>query len=343
MMDTQLKNAHFEEILQDIENLDTDLILLLTDHRVWSHYSKKLPIHKIGGGKRVIVWKSADGEKTKNLQEYEKCVEFLLEKGIHRQAHLVALGGGALSDFAGFTAATLLRGLPWSTIPTTLLAMIDASIGGKVALNSNQAKNSIGAFYAPCMIWNNTEFLNTLPLREIQSGKGEVAKYSLLNEDIYQAVDTQHSLEEIIPICADYKFHIASQDFRESGKRRILNFGHTFGHALEKIYNLPHGIAVFWGMALILKIFDGESVLKNLKQMQYKLDLPIEPSPWINRTFPIEKIIQLIKKDKKRRPASSIDLVTLPSLGKTEIHQYTLDELENILHQNSDVLRKFTL
>ena len=342
-MDTQLKNATFDQIIDDIENLDTDLVLLLTDHRVWSQYSKVLPIHKIGKGKRVIVWKSADGEKTKTLEEYGKCVEFLLEKGIHRNAHIVALGGGSLSDFAGFVAATLLRGMPWSIIPTTLLAMIDAAIGGKVALNSNQAKNSIGAFYAPSTVWNNSEFLKTLPVREIHSGKGEIAKYALLNPAIYQLVDLKKPLEEIIPCCTNYKFEIACHDFRESNERKLLNFGHTFGHALEKIYTLPHGIAVFWGMALILKIFGGESVLKNLKQMQFKLDLPMEPSPWINRTFPIEKIVNLIKKDKKRKPYSSLDIVTLAKLGKPKIRQCQLSELEEILQENSNVLRKFTL
>ena len=342
-METRLKTANFDQIIDDIQNLDTDLVLLLTDHRVWGQYSKTLPIHKIGGDKRVIVWKSADGEKTKTLDEYENCIEFLLEKGIHRQAHIVALGGGALSDFAGFTAATLLRGMAWSVIPTTLLAMIDAAIGGKVALNSNQAKNSIGAFYAPCTVWNNSEFLKTLPVRELHSGKGEVAKYALLSQDIYRMVDSNKPLDDIIQACADYKFNIAAQDFRESGERKILNFGHTFGHALEKIYNLPHGIAVFWGMALILKIFDGESLLKNLKQVQFKLDLPMEPSPWINRTFPVEKIVTLIKKDKKRRPHASLDVVTLSELGRPKIRPFQLDELEEILHQNSHVLRKFSL
>ena len=342
-MDTQLKTANFDQILTDIQNLDTDLILLLTDHRVWGQYHKALPIHKIREGKRVIVWKSADGEKTKNLEEYKNCVEFLLEKGIHRQAHLVALGGGALSDFAGFTAATLLRGLAWSIVPTTLLSMIDAAIGGKVALNSDQAKNSIGAFYAPCNVWNNPDFLKTLPIREIHSGKGEMAKYALLNRDIYQFIDRQEPLEELISHCANYKFQIALNDFRDSGERTLLNFGHTFGHALEKIYNLPHGIAVFWGMALVLKIFNGESSLKNLKQVQYKLELPQEPSPWLNRTFPIDKIVSLLKKDKKRRPASSIEMITLPELGKPKICQYRLDELETILQQKSDLLKKFTI
>ena len=343
MMETRFETSDFDKIIEDIQNLDTDLILLLTDHRVWSQYSKILPIHKISEKKRVIVWKSADGEKTKTLKEYENCIEFLLEKGIHRQAHIVALGGGALSDFAGFVAATLLRGMSWSIIPTTLLSMIDAAIGGKVALNSNQAKNSIGAFYAPHTVWNNSEFLKTLPLREIHSGKGEIAKYALLSQDIYQMVDHQEPLEKIITSCAGYKFQITCSDFRESGERKLLNFGHTFGHALEKIYNLPHGIAVFWGMALILKVFGGESILKNLKQTQFKLDLPMEPSPWLNRTFPIEKIMTLIKKDKKRCQASCLDLVTLSKLGQAKICQYTLSELENILHKKIDVLRKFTL
>ena len=342
-MKTLLKAANFDQIIEDIQNLDTDLILLLTDHRVWSQYSKILPIDQINGGKKIIVWKSADGEKTKTLEEYKNCIEFFLEKGIHRQAHIIALGGGALSDFAGFTAATLLRGIPWSVIPTTLLSMIDAAIGGKVALNSNQAKNSIGAFYAPCNVWNNSDFLKTLPVREIHSGKGEMAKYALLNKEIYQRIDQQKPLDELIQFCAGHKFKIASKDFNESGERILLNFGHTFGHALEKIYNLPHGIAVFWGMALILKVFDGDFLLKNLKQIQYKLELPLDSSPWLNRTFPIGKIIDLIKKDKKRRPSSSLEIITLSELGKPKVLQYKLDELENTLCEKSDLLRKFTL
>ena len=342
-MKTLLKTATFEQIIEDIQNLDTDLILLLTDHRVWSQYSKILPIDRVGDGKRVILWKSADGEKTKTIEEYKKCIEFLLEKGIHRRAHIIALGGGALSDFAGFTAATLLRGLSWSIIPTTLLSMVDAAIGGKVALNSNQSKNSIGAFYEPCTVWNNFEFLKTLPIREIHSGKGEIAKYALLSKDIYQLIEQEQSLDELIQFCANYKFEIACRDFRESGERTHLNFGHTLGHALEKIYYLPHGIAVFWGMALILKIFDGEPMLENLKQIQRKLDLPLEPSPWLNRTFPVDKIVHLIKRDKKCRPSSLLEIITLSEIGKSHSSQYRLDELENILQEKSDILRKFTL
>ena len=247
-METRLETASFDKIVEDIQNLDTDLILLLTDHRVWSQYSKVLPIHKIGAGKRVIVWKSADGEKTKTLEEYGKCVEFLLEKGIHRHAHIVALGGGALSDFAGFVAATLLRGMPWSIIPTTLLSMIDAAIGGKVALNSNQAKNSIGAFYAPCTVWNNSDFLKTLPVREFHSGKGEIAKYALLSNDIYRLVDHQKPLDEIITACVDYKFQIACSDFRESGDRKAIEFRSHFRPRLGKdIQSAPRNPPSFGG------------------------------------------------------------------------------------------------
>ncbi|MDD4976669.1 MAG: 3-dehydroquinate synthase, partial [Bacteriovorax sp.] len=239
-MKTNIKHIELESIVDEINNLDTDTILLVVDHLVWSHYSKELILDKIEN-KKVIFWKSADGEKVKNINDFQNAVEFFLEKGIHRNAHLVAIGGGAVSDFAGFIAATILRGISWSIVPTTLLAMVDASIGGKVAINSKSGKNLIGAYHMPTNVWICPKFINTLPETEKNSGMGEVLKYCFLDYTIYDLAIKKAPIEQIIDACAEFKQKLTTEDFKETGIRRILNLGHSFGHALEFIYNLPHG------------------------------------------------------------------------------------------------------
>lgn len=341
-MKTQIKNVTFEEIPEVISQIDSDTILLVVDHVVWSLYSKELPIDKIEN-KKVIFWKSPDGDKVKNINDFQNAIEFFLDKGIHRNAHLVAIGGGAVSDFAGFIAATILRGIPWSVIPTTLLSQVDASIGGKVAINSKSGKNLIGAFHLPTNVWICPKFLGTLPELEKNSGLGEVLKYAFLDYGIYDLVVKKAPLADVVSKCAEYKQKLTEEDFRETGIRRVLNLGHSFGHAVEFIYNIPHGEAVMWGMALVFKLFGSEKNLNDIKTLKNALGMPGVNPPWFNKEFPIDKIMTYLSKDKKISALSSIDLVLVKDIGNAEIENKTFEEIQGILEASKDELRKFTI
>ena len=339
---TQIIHVDIEGIRKKIEEIDTDLLILITETTVWNHYSKILDI-KGSGKKRVILFKAAEGEKAKTIEEFSSCVEFLLEKGIHRNAHIVAIGGGALSDFAGFVSATVLRGVSWSVVPTTLLSMVDASIGGKVAINSKNAKNQIGAFHKPNLVLINEGFLETLSEEEIQSGKGEILKYTFLDKEIHSLVSKKKPLIDIILKCAEYKLNLTEKDFKESGLRKILNLGHSLGHCIENIYQIPHGVAVFWGMALVFKLFGEEKQIEDLKQLAVELKFSVGEAPWLNRTFPDDKVMGLLSKDKKIMSNSSIDLVLIKSIGEPIIQPTKLTDIEVLLEKEKNELRQFTI
>jgi 3-dehydroquinate synthetase len=339
---TKLKKINLNDIVTEINSLDTDTILLVVDHLVWTQYSKEINLDLIEN-KKVIFWKSPDGEKVKNINDFQNAVEFFLEKGIHRNAHLVVIGGGAVSDFAGFLAATVLRGIQWSVVPTTLLSMVDASIGGKVAINSKSGKNLIGAFHLPTNVWICPKFIDTLPELEKTSGLGEVLKYCFLDYSIYDLALKKAPLEEIIDACAKYKLKITEEDLTEISTRKILNLGHSFGHAIEFIYNLPHGEAIIWGMALIFKLFGTEKNLNDLKAINTSLNITKVNPPWFNKEFPIDKIMTYLSKDKKISALSSIDLVLIKDIGNAMVENKSFDEIQRSLEENKDELRKFTL
>lgn len=341
-MKTEIKHIELENIIDEINKLHTDTVLVIVDHQVWSLYSKDIILEKIEN-KKVLFWKAADGEKVKNITDFQNAIEFFLEKGIHRNAHLVVIGGGATSDFGGFVAATILRGISWSVIPTTLLSMVDASIGGKVAINSKSGKNLLGAFHLPDHVWICPKFLETLPQIEKNSGLGEVLKYCFLDYSIYDLAIRKADMAQIIDACAAFKEKLTMEDLKEIGVRKTLNLGHSFGHALEFIYNIPHGEAVMWGMILLFKIFGSEKNLNDIVALKKALDIPGENTPWFNKEFPIEKIMMYLSKDKKISALSSIDLVLIKDIGNAEIDTKSFDEIQATLEANKDELRKFTL
>jgi 3-dehydroquinate synthetase len=341
-MKTHIANIKLDSIISEINKLETDTVLLVVDHVVWSLYPQHLLIEKIEN-KRVIFWKSPDGEKVKNIIDFQNAVEFFLEKGIHRNSHLVAIGGGAVSDFAGFIAATILRGIPWSIIPTTLLSIVDASIGGKVAINSKSGKNLIGAFHMPSNVWICSQFISTLSEVETNSGMGEVLKYCFLEYSIYDLAIKKAPIEIIIDACAQFKNKLTSEDFKEVGVRRILNLGHSFGHALEFIYNLPHGEAILWGMVLVFKVFGSDKNINDIISLKEALNISGKNPPWFNKEFPIEKIMTYLSKDKKISALGSIDLVLVRDIGDPIIETKTFVEIEAALENSKDDLKKFTL
>lgn len=343
MKNTQIKLCSWKQIDKSIRDLATDQVILIIDQIIWQLYQDNLKELLRLQGKQVILWKAPDGEKVKNFKEYETCMEFLIEKGVHRGAHIVAIGGGAVSDFAGFVAATVLRGISWSIIPTSLLAMIDASIGGKVAINSSFGKNLIGAFHLPSQVLIDLNFLETLNKNEFQSGKGELVKYCFLNQEIYVQTLKEGCSANVIEGCARYKQKVTEEDFKEGGVRKILNLGHTFGHGIERIYNIPHGEAVIWGSVIIFLLFERTDHLKDLVALINSLGLDVNTPPWYQKSFPLEDLMDFVRRDKKKQSNISIDLVLVENIGTPVIKKFLLKDIEEKFKGKLHELRNFSI
>ena len=342
LMNSEIKLIQKEAIKKELSRIDTDLILVVVDSNVWQIYGKELE-ESLPEDKKFILFKCLEGEQTKSFEEFENGLEFFLEKGVHRKAHLVAIGGGATSDFGGFIASSILRGIDWSVVPTTLLSMVDASIGGKTGINSKYGKNLIGAFHWPKKVWIDISFLETLDKKELASGMGEVIKYGFLNEGVKDLILKKAPLDEIVAACAQVKEDVVAQDFKEQGLRMSLNLGHTFGHALERIYDLSHGESVYWGMAMIFKLFQSNSdeMLKLLREFEKALGMDFGNPPWLNKTFPSDKIMDYVTKDKKKASVGELNLILAEEVGKFSTKKESITTIKKLLEEKADELRVF--
>lgn len=342
MNQSKIHQIKREEIKKNISEIDSSLILFVIDSEIQKKYPELIKDIQQLDGKRVLSFVSRNGENAKTFEEYQNGLNFFLEKNINRNAHLIAMGGGAVTDLGGFIASTILRGIPWSSIPTTLLGMVDAAIGGKTAINSNHGKNLIGTFHLPENIFINAEFLKTLPDEEYKCGLGEIIKYGMINIDLFNLIISGNDIEKIVMACADYKNSIVLNDFKESGIRQILNYGHTFGHAIEKYYQINHGESVFWGMYLIGYLFEDEGDLSNLIKLNAAFDNPFSKPPWLHKTIPVQNLIEYIKKDKKKINDDSINLI-LSQDNCAEIKKFKLANVEDLLNSKIDELKKIEI
>lgn len=208
----------------------------------------------------ALVHVLPDGERGKTLAELERAATKLLRAGCTRRSLVVAVGGGAVSDAAGFLAATFMRGISWAAIPTTLLSMVDAAIGGKTAVNLPAAKNAVGAFHPPEAVLADPAALETLPARELRSGMGEVLKYAALRPDLMgrvAALGRAAPGPDLVAACARAKVDVVREDPTEKGARKLLNLGHTFGHGVEaagRFERYTHGEAVAVGLAFSFRL-----------------------------------------------------------------------------------------
>ncbi|WP_290735517.1 3-dehydroquinate synthase family protein [Halobacteriovorax sp. JY17] len=341
-MNSKIEFCKLDYLKEKIRSIDSDLILIIADLNVWSLYSKTLPLLKIEG-KKIVFWKAPDGEKVKNFENLESVLDYFLSKNVHRKAHLISLGGGATSDFSGMVAALLLRGIKWSTIPTTLLSMVDAAIGGKVAINSSLGKNLIGAFHHPEHIWVCDSFLETLDQIEVSSGAGEILKYGLLSKEIFDKITPDVEIKTLIKDCILFKEKIVTEDFKESGVRKILNLGHTFGHAIESEYQLPHGISVIWGVVLVDLLFKEGKHFKDIKVLTENLNIELGDAPWLNKEFPLTNIMKYLRRDKKSTSNEFIDFVLVEEIGKTEITSISFTEVESKIIEKKDAIKKLSI
>jgi 3-dehydroquinate synthase len=238
--------------------------VIVTDQQVAQHHLAPLRASLAEHGIATEAIILPPGEGTKDLTHFGRLVESILGVGIERGTMLVALGGGVVGDIGGFAAATLLRGIDFVQLPTTLLAQVDSSVGGKTAINTATGKNLLGAFYQPRLVLADTASLATLPRREVRAGYGEVVKYGLIRDAaFFEWLETEGravcdleaaALTHAVTVSCRMKAAIVAADEREAGERELLNFGHTFGHALEAETGfgdrLLHGEAVALGMVL---------------------------------------------------------------------------------------------
>lgn len=279
-----------------------------------------------------LVYITPSGESCKNFREVEKCLNFFLENGINRKSHLVIVGGGATSDFGGFVASILLRGIKWSVIPTTLLSMVDSSIGGKTGVNSPQGKNLIGSFHLPENVWIDVDFLKTLPHSEMESGKGEILKYCFLNQDTFDLVNENSDMREIIKSCINYKNKVVKNDFKEACERKFLNLGHTIGHALELNYGITHGEAVRWGIYLVLDLLGKEDLLEYFSSLNQKLFDSSQRPSWLEN-IDAKSLIDFIKLDKKKVSADLVELVGIERIGKPILIPKAFSDIQSYLEK----------
>lgn len=285
------------------------------------------------GDRQVDVHLMRDGEQYKSLSEFEAIMAFLLERRHSRSTTLIALGGGVVGDITGFAAACYQRGVSFIQIPTTLLAQVDSSVGGKTAVNHPLGKNMIGAFYQPKLVIADTAVLDSLPAREFAAGLAEVVKYGVLADaELFEWLEAHRSellardpaaLAHIIARSVEIKAAVVAEDEREGGIRAWLNFGHTFGHALESLTDYRrylHGEAVAIGMvqAADLSVRLGLATsdeAQRLKNLLTALGLPVtSPS-----TLAPERILETMGLDKKVQNGK-LRLVLMHGLGRVAIH-----------------------
>ncbi|MCY4381407.1 MAG: 3-dehydroquinate synthase [Proteobacteria bacterium] len=241
-------------------------LVIMMDRTVASHFSELTQsLQSLPKVQNIFYLQGA--ENLKSLDMYAYWSEKLLATSLDRSTHMVAIGGGTITDFCGFLAATLLRGLSWTAIPTTYLGMIDGAIGGKVALNSGVGKNMIGTFHEPDNILICQHFLSTFDQQQLKRGLGELVKYALLSEQIYQEIMTGKQVIELILMCAQYKQSVVAQDLKDSkGLRMCLNLGHTLGHSFEKACQISHSEAVLCG--LVLEGYMCENLIDNHQSLK---------------------------------------------------------------------------
>ncbi len=309
-------------------------IAVVTDDTVDALYSEDVCENLKENGFSVIKFVFPHGEKSKNSDTYIKLLNFLAENEITRSDALLALGGGVVGDITGFAAATFLRGIKYIQCPTTLLAMVDSSVGGKTAIDLEKGKNLAGAFYQPEIVVCDYATLKTLPDEIFSDGCAEVIKYGILfDENLFSHLNENgknFDTEYVISRCVDLKRMVVSDDEFDNGKRQLLNLGHTLGHSIEILSNfkLSHGKAVAIGMCLIAKacLKNGtlcEECFLKIKNITEKFSLPSVT------TYTADEIFSIVKNDKKRK-GDTITVILPEKIGKYNLKKMSLKEFEKL-------------
>ena len=310
-------------------------LAVVTDTNVGPLYYNKVKAGLERAGFEPGLFSPPAGEKSKNAAQLSQLWEGFMDFGLTRTDGVVALGGGVVGDLAGFAAATVLRGVDYVQIPTTLLAQVDSSVGGKVAIDLAAGKNLAGAFWQPKLVLMDPETLNTLSDAVFSDGMGEVIKYGCIaNKGLFNFLlahpsrrEVMEHIEYILTLCCDLKREVVVEDERDTGRRMLLNFGHTLGHAIEKNsgFTVPHGHAVAMGMVLAARAAERmayspagtlDAVLAACRRFRLPTQCP----------YTAPQLYAAAISDKKR-DGGSIDVVVLEELGRARTVRLDLEGL----------------
>jgi 3-dehydroquinate synthase len=341
-----VKTSTFESKIHIGEDvIDTRLPLLtkaqknfvVTDSNVYALYSDFFK--KYFPNTELFVLPA--GEENKTFQSLNAILLKMAEAGLHRTSRLFAVGGGVVGDIAGLAAALFMRGISCVQIPTTLLSQVDSSVGGKTAVDLGGIKNVVGAFYQPCEVLINPNFLKTLPMRELKCGIGEIVKYAALSSSIFDTIERNTEqltdlsfLTKLIKDCVAHKAQVVENDEKETGERKSLNVGHTTGHAIELTHNLSHGECVLYGMLFETRMAIAAGVCeenygKRLLNIIEKA-LAIEPSEEIDVSN-IEQDAEKARLDKKNADDGKIKMAVAKNYGEWTMYSLPFEEYRNAL------------
>lgn len=325
------------------ESLPTSKVVVISDDRVFSLYGKRVMDNIGAQGLNVNSIVVAQGEKSKSLSTMEYVFDKLIEYETSRTDVIVALGGGVVGDLTGFVSSCFLRGIDYIQVPTSLLAQVDSSIGGKTAINLEQGKNLVGAFYHPSMVIIDADVLGTLDDENFACGMAEVIKTGLIMDKELVGMLKNHGsrqliqpvLSDVIQTCCKRKLEVVQQDEKDTGLRLTLNFGHTLGHALEKCkeITISHGAAVAIGMAVITKSSEKQGYTQKgtydeIVALLKSFNLPYE-MPDVDKA----QVFDFAKRDKKTFNAK-LKLILLEKTGKCFIKPITIEESTEYIQLN---------
>ncbi len=320
--DIIIEKGIFQRLGEAIADVARGKLFVITDENVDAIYRRSLHAGLDGYDFQYMVLPA--GEKTKCIEMLGKIYCALAESKMTRSDTIIAFGGGVIGDLVGLAAATYLRGVNFIGIPTTLLSQVDSSVGGKVAIDLPQGKNLVGSFYPPRKVIIDTELLDTLPQRVFNDGMAEVIKYACIrNAELFEVLsgDISARLDEFVYMCLDIKRRVVEADEFDTGERMILNFGHTFGHAVEKLYNYEaytHGEAVAIGMLKITRAteamgYTDAGTADKLEKLLAKYDLIFN-----DFTFDADETMSIMALDKKSS-SDVINYIFIKAIGSCEI------------------------
>ena len=330
--EVQYHFGSFEAVITASVNKSSTVVI--TDEHVQAHHR-----HLFTGFKDVVVLPA--GEAHKNMDTVLSIVERLVANESHRKSFILGVGGGLVTDIAGFVAAIYMRGLDFGLVPTTLLGMVDAAIGGKNGVNYGLQKNLIGTIVQPGFILSDTALLQTLPAEEWSNGFAEVIKYAcLFDAPMFDELEQQDmdsyrtdnvALSQLAERCVAWKNKTVLADEKEGSVRKLLNFGHTAGHAIETLYALPHGYAVGLGMIIACLLSEGitgadETIRIRLTALLKKYGLPV----W--QKVDVEDVVNVLKMDKKRS-GTQIDFILLNGIGDAAIQPLSIETIRKALEK----------
>ncbi len=310
-------------------------VVVITDSNVEKLYLDTV-VKSLSEYFEVFSYSFTAGEKSKTVFEVTKMVEFMAENSLSRNDLAVALGGGVTGDMAGFAASCYLRGIDFVQIPTTLLSQIDSSVGGKTGVDLPQGKNLCGAFHQPSLVLIDQNVLDTLDERFFNDGMGEAIKYGCIkSEKLFSRLEKENAkdfIEDLIFECVDIKRQVVENDEKEKGERAILNFGHTVGHAIEKLNNfegISHGEAVAIGMVYVTNSSEKSGMTENgttdrLIKLLEKYSLPVKTD------YSLEKLVAAMLNDKKQT-GNGIKFITLEKIGKGVISPVENKDIKKFL------------